>query len=107
MSPKKLIHFHLRSTLAHTGYTHWLLSITYSVKLLPSLTWMGAFRNTRNCGIPWSCREGHSFLQRFLGDKTVHLSFMELNTYSRSNSRLFLTVTLGIQPNFCRPVKGK
>jgi hypothetical protein len=67
MSPSKLIHFDSRSTLAHTRYTQWLLSIPYSVKLLPSLQWMAAFRNTRNCGIPWSTPEGHSFLQRFSG----------------------------------------
>jgi hypothetical protein len=55
----------LRSTLANTGYTQWMLSILYPEKLLPSLQWMAAFRNTRNCGIPWNTREGHSFLQRF------------------------------------------
>jgi hypothetical protein len=34
---KKINSLWLRSTLAHTGYTHWMLSISYSVKLLPSL----------------------------------------------------------------------
>jgi hypothetical protein len=34
---QKLIHVLPRNTLAHTGYTQRLLSIPYSVKLLPSL----------------------------------------------------------------------
>jgi hypothetical protein len=52
-------------TLAYTGYTQWIVSIPFSVKLLPSLQWMADFRNTRNSIIPWSTQEGHSFLQRF------------------------------------------
>jgi hypothetical protein len=39
---------------------------------------MVAFRNTRNCGIPRSTQEGHSFLKDSLGDKTINLSFMIL-----------------------------
>jgi hypothetical protein len=107
MLPKKLIQFDKRSTPAHTEYTQWLLSIPYSVKLLPSLQWMAAFRNTRKCGIPWSTQERHSFLQRFSWGQKTQLSFMELNTYNLSNSRLFLKLTLGIQPNFYKSENGK
>jgi hypothetical protein len=42
-----------------------------------------------------------------LGDKTLHLSFMELDTYSQSDSRLVLKVTSGIQPDFYKSVNGK
>jgi hypothetical protein len=55
----------LRRSPAHTGYSQWMLSISYSVKLLPSIQWTAAFRNIRNSAIPWSTQEGHSFLQRF------------------------------------------
>jgi hypothetical protein len=96
MSSKKLIHFVPRSTQACPGCTQWLLSISYSLKLLSSVQWMSAFRKTRNCGIPWSTWEGHSFLQRFSGDKRIHLFFTGLNTYSQIDSRLFLKMTSGI-----------
>jgi hypothetical protein len=36
------------------------------------------------------------FCKDSLRDKKVHLSFMELNTESQSNSRLFLKVTSGV-----------
>jgi hypothetical protein len=104
---KEINSFWLRSTPANTGYTQWMLSIPYSEKLLPSLQWTAAVRNTRNCGIPWSTREGHSFLQRFSKGQNSTLSFMELNTYSQSDSRLFLKVTLGTKPNFYKSVNGK
>jgi hypothetical protein len=37
------------------------------VKLLSSVLWTEAFRNTRNRSKPWSTQKGHSFLQRFSG----------------------------------------
>jgi hypothetical protein len=61
----KEILFDLRNTPKHTGCSQVMLSIPWSMKLLPSLQWTAAFRNTRNYGIPWSTQEGHSFLQRF------------------------------------------
>jgi hypothetical protein len=72
-----------------------LLSIPYSVKLLPSLQWMEAFRNTKNCGIPWSSREGYSFLQRFSGGKnttpflhgTEHIQLEQLKAVPQSDFR--------------------
>jgi hypothetical protein len=54
-----------RTTLAHNGYTQWMLSIPYSEKLLPSPQWTAALRSTRHCRKPWSNQEGHSFPQRF------------------------------------------
>jgi hypothetical protein len=65
MSTKKLIHFDPRTIEEHTGCTPWKLNTPYSVKLLSSLLWTEAFRNTRNWRKPWSTRKGHSFRQRF------------------------------------------
>jgi hypothetical protein len=68
----KLIHFHLRNALDHTGDSQWMLSISQSVKLVPYLQWTASFRNTINYGVPWNTREGNSFLQRFSeGQKTT------------------------------------
>jgi hypothetical protein len=62
MSTKKLVHFGPRNTPADTGYTQWLLSIPYSVKLLPSPQWTVAFRNTRN----WNSKKnlGRTFISQ-------------------------------------------
>jgi hypothetical protein len=43
-----------------------MLSTPYSVKLLSSLLRTEAFRNSRNCGKPWSTKV-HSFPPRFSG----------------------------------------
>jgi hypothetical protein len=60
-----------RSARALIGYTQRLLSIPYSVRLLSSRKWTAAFRNTRNCGLPWRTQKGHLFLQRFSGGKNT------------------------------------
>jgi hypothetical protein len=59
-----------------------MLSSLYSVKLLSPLLWTEAFRNTGNCGKPWSTLKGHSFLQRFSGVQKSTNFLMELNTQS-------------------------
>jgi hypothetical protein len=61
------MHFDPRTIEEHTGCTPWMLSTPYSVKLLSSLLWTEAFRNTRNCSKPWSTGKVHSFPQRFSG----------------------------------------
>jgi hypothetical protein len=67
MSTKKLIHFDPKTIEEHRVCTPWMLNTPYSVKLLSTLLWTEAFRNTRNCSKPWSTRKGHSLLQRFSG----------------------------------------
>jgi hypothetical protein len=52
-------------------------------------------------------RKDIHFYKDSLRDETVHLFFMELNTYSWSDSKLFLKVTSQIQPNFYKSVNGK
>jgi hypothetical protein len=47
------------------GYSQGMLSIPYSVKLLPPLERMAGFRNTRKYELAWYTLESHSFLQRF------------------------------------------
>jgi hypothetical protein len=51
----------------HTGFTPWMLTTPYSLKLLSSLLWEEASRNTRNCSKPWSTQKGLSFPKRFSG----------------------------------------
>jgi hypothetical protein len=52
------------------------------MKLLSSLLWTEALRNTRNCGKPWSTCNGHSFPQRSSGvQKSSHFA-RDLNTQS-------------------------
>jgi hypothetical protein len=52
-------------------------------------------------------RKDIHFSKKSLRDKTAHLSYMELNTYSWSESSLFLKVSLGIQLNFYKSVNDK
>jgi hypothetical protein len=92
MSTKKLTHFDPRSIEEYTGCIPQMLSIPYSVKLLSSLLWTGAFRNTRNWSKPWSTRKGHSFLLRFSGVQksipfpygTEHTQFVRLKAVPQS-----------------------
>jgi hypothetical protein len=75
MWTKKSIHF---DSEVHK-HTQWMLSIPYSEKLLPSLQWMETFRNTRNCGTPWSTQGGHSFISAKILWGTKHYTFPSWN----------------------------
>jgi hypothetical protein len=94
MSTKKLIHFDLRSTPAHTGYTQWLLSIPYSVKLLPSLKWTASFRNTRNHRIQRSNSNWTTANIESSGQEQAHLSSGSL-THVHSHTQ-YLTFCINI-----------
>jgi hypothetical protein len=109
--PKELTSCHQGNQFTLTREVHhydqWLLSIPYSVKLLPSLKWMAAFRNPRKCGIPWSTRERHSFQQRFSGGQNtttfIHgTEHIQLEQLKAAPQRDFRDST-----NFYKSVNGK
>jgi hypothetical protein len=73
-----------------------MLSIPCSEKFFPSLREWQLSGTPENVEHHEAHRKDFHFCNDSLRDKTVQLSIMEQNTYSQSDSRLFLKVTLGI-----------
>jgi hypothetical protein len=109
------IHFMSKKKLIHFGWEN-----TGTQGILKECLVLPTQRNGYHLSSEWQISETqeilkyHEALRKYihfckdsLRDNTVHLSFMELNTYRWSDKMLFLNMTLGIQPNFYKSVNSK